>query len=260
MNYGRNKKEKKVDAKVEVSNIALPEGCTRVGNGMTVKLLHGDCREFLPIPADVCITDPPYAVDKNGEMLGQIAANYHDKGTHTRGYHDHNFERFVELLKPSFQGVADSLPKGGSFVAFCGNRTYHQMATIAEQTGFEVVDILVFAGGGSFAKAKSTLSPKHELAMFARKKGGVRQINPTRTLTNFFQIPKTKGESAHPTTKPQSWMRPLVEIFSEPGETILDPYMGSGSTMLAAQSLGRNGVGIELVDEYFRIAKSRISE
>lgn len=225
-----------------------------------IQLINGDCRQFLPITADVCITDPPYGVDKDGQMLGQIAANYHDKGTHTRGYHDHNAAKFLELLAPAFDGMYKSLPKGGTLFAFCGNRTFSQMVHIAETVGFQMLDIVVFRGGGSFAKSTSMLSPKHELAMYMRRPGGVRNINPDRTTTNFWEIPKTKGQSSHPTTKPQSWMERAVEVFSEPGDVILDPFMGSGSTLVAARSLGRSGVGIELDAGFFDIAQSRLAE
>lgn len=225
---------------------------------MTLKFTVGDCRDLLPIEADVCITDPPYAVDKNGEMLGQIASNYHDKGTHTRGYHDHNREKFEGLLTPAFDGIFRSLPKGGTFFAFCGNRTFAQMVHIAENVGFEMMDIIVFRGGGSFAKSKSMLMPRHELAMYMRRPGGVRHINPEKNITNFWELPKTKGESEHPTTKPQTWMERAVEVFSNPGDTILDPFAGSGSTLIAADNLGRDAVGIELIPEYGKIAVERI--
>lgn len=227
---------------------------------MSLKFKVGDCREILPIEADVCITDPPYAVDKKGEMLGQIAANYHEKGTHTRGYYDHDPEQFRLLLEPAFDGIFKSLPKGGSLVAFCGNRTMDEMIQHAKKAGFQVMDYLVFKGGSSFAKSKTTLAPRYEMAVWMRKKGGVSEINPERKYTNFFDIPKTRGESEHPTTKPQSWMRPLVEIFSQPGQTILDPFAGSGSTLIAAHTLGRSAVGIESIEEYGEIVKRRVRE
>lgn len=226
---------------------------------MSLRFAVGDCRELLPISADVCITDPPYAVDKHGSMLGQIAPNYHEKGTHTRGYKDHDREMFVKLLQPAFDGILHSLPKGGTFFAFCGNRTFAQMVHIAESVGFEMLDIVVFPGSGSFAKSKSMLMPRHELAMYMRRPGGVRQINPARNISNVWELPKTKGESEHPTTKPQTWMQRVVEVFSEPGDTILDPFAGSGSTLIAAESMGRSAVGIELMPEHGEIVKRRVA-
>lgn len=225
-----------------------------------ITLHEGDCRDFLPLSADVIITDPPYGVDKHGEMLGQLAPNYHDKGTHTRGYADHNKEKFEELLTPVFDGLIQSVPKGASMIAFCGNRTLHQMMTYAENVGWQVLDILTFPKKATFARATSTLTPCTELAMWVRKPGGTRQINPNRNITNFFDISRgQKLETEHPTTKAQSWMERLVEVFSEPGETILDPFAGSGSTLVAARTLGRNAVGIEVVPEYAKIARDRLA-
>jgi site-specific DNA-methyltransferase (adenine-specific) len=223
-----------------------------------VQFFEGDCREFLPVTADVVITDPPYAVDRHGRMLGQIASNYHGKGAHTRGYYDHNSEKFAEILTPAFDGMLNSLPKGGTLVAFCGNRTFAEMVTIATHAGFQMLDILVFTGGGSFAKSKSSLMPRAELAALMRRKGGVRQFNPSRNIANVFDIKKTKGESEHPTTKPQTWMRRLVEVFAEPGDTVLDPFAGSGSTLVAARDLGRNAIGIEQEHEYANIVRRRL--
>lgn len=225
-----------------------------------LRLRVGDCRDHLPVPADVCITDPPYGVDKHGEMLGHISPNYHDKGTHTRGYSDHDPEQYRLLLEPAFAGIRDSLPAGGTFFSFGGNRTFAQMVTIAERVGFEVLDIIVFRGGGAAAKSTTMLMPRHELAMYARKPGGVRHINPKRNLPNFWEIPKGRGESEHPTTKPQSWMKPVVEVFSEPGDVILDPFAGSGSTLVAAASLGRSAIGIEKYESNAVIIRRRVRE
>lgn len=63
---------------------------------------------------------------------------------------------------------------------------------------------------------------------------------------------------AHPTQKAEDVMRWCIEQFSKPGDTILDPFMGSGTTGVACKNLGRNFIGIELDPEYFRIAKERV--
>lgn len=224
-----------------------------------VRLIHADCRDVLPVSADVAITDPPYGVDKNGEMLGQLAANYHGKGTHTRGYADHDALQFEALMFPAFQGIHASLPKGATMIAFCAGRTFHQMVTIAESAGFEMLDVLVFPKRKTFARATSTLVPCHELAMFMRKPGGVRQINPGRNIGNIFDLDRPqKSESAHPTTKAQSWMERVVQVFSEPNDVILDPFMGSGSTGLAAKAWGRDFIGIEKDDFYYGLAVERM--
>lgn len=226
---------------------------------MTIKIFQQDCRELLPMSADVIITDPPYGVDKHGDMIGQLAENYHDKGTHTRGYADHSPEKYAELLEPAFAGMLDSLDKGATMIAFGGNRTFAQMVHIAETAGFETLDILVFPKRKTFARSTSTLVPCHELALFARKPGGTRKFNPKRNIGNVWNITRPqKSEANHPTTKAQAWMLELVKVFSEEGQTILDPFMGSGSTLIAAQELNRNAIGMESIDKYFEEAAERL--
>jgi DNA modification methylase len=64
----------------------------------------------------------------------------------------------------------------------------------------------------------------------------------------------------HPCPKPESLMRELVELFTDPGETILDPFMGSGTTLVAAKRLGRKAIGIELEEKYCAIAAERLRQ
>lgn len=227
---------------------------------MSILLIEGDCRNHLPASADVVITDPPYGIDSRGEMIGQIASNYHDKGTHTRGYADHKPALFRELLLPAFDGMIRSVPKGASMIAFCGNRTFHEMAGIAAETGWQMMDIIVFRRTSGFAKSKTTLMPRHELAMWMRRPGGTRQVNPDRNIPNVFDLPRDPTpDTTHDTPKPQAWMRKLVEVFSEEGETILDPFAGSGSTLIAAEALGRDSIGFEKDPERVSDARRRIA-
>lgn len=226
-----------------------------------VTLYHGDCRDILPrLTADSVITDPPYAVDKNGQMLGYIDPDYSAKTTHTRGYADHHPEAFSRLMGDAFQGMYNAVPDGTVHVAFGGNRTLHQQTVAAENAGFTVLDLLVFSSPNGVAKSKSTLAPAHEIAVLLRK-GKPRNINPTWKQKNAWDIPKPRVmDTGHVTTKPLSWMRALIELTTSPGETVLDPFVGSGTTMLAARELGRPAIGVELVERYCEIAAQRLSQ
>lgn len=64
----------------------------------------------------------------------------------------------------------------------------------------------------------------------------------------------------HPTQKPLALMEELIELSSNPGDTVFDPFMGSGTTGIAALRKGRGFFGIELSDEYFKVANNRIME
>jgi site-specific DNA-methyltransferase (adenine-specific) len=71
---------------------------------------------------------------------------------------------------------------------------------------------------------------------------------------------RTGGHSYHPTAKPLDLMRWLINSYTEPGECVLDPFMGSGSTGVAAVELGRSFIGVELDEAYFYTAQQRIDE
>lgn len=76
----------------------------------------------------------------------------------------------------------------------------------------------------------------------------------------FWNVPKGSGKSGHPTEKPVPLLRAWVRDFSDEGETVLDPFMGSGTTGVAAAKLGRRFVGIEINAEHFETACRRVEE
>lgn len=79
-----------------------------------------------------------------------------------------------------------------------------------------------------------------------------------RTLCPTFSIGIIPGNVLHPTQKPLSALIPLVLAFTKPGDTILDPFCGSGSSLVAAALLGRHSVGIEVDGRYVAVANERL--
>jgi hypothetical protein len=69
--------------------------------------------------------------------------------------------------------------------------------------------------------------------------------------------PRRKNEVRHPAKFPEAMARPFIEFFTAPGETVLDPFAGVGSTLAAAAQCGRNGVGVELSPEFHGLAAAR---
>ena len=74
----------------------------------------------------------------------------------------------------------------------------------------------------------------------------------------FIYNKNTPGGSVHPTQKPLPLFLDLVGLFSHVGQTVLDPFMGSGTTLVACAKMGRKGIGIELDPDYFEIACERV--
>ena len=81
-----------------------------------------------------------------------------------------------------------------------------------------------------------------------------------KSIDNAFQRGETLRKNTHPTVKPLKLMTYLITIGSRPGDTILDPFMGSGTTGVAAKMLHRNFIGFEIEGKYFEIAKERIEK
>ena len=76
----------------------------------------------------------------------------------------------------------------------------------------------------------------------------------------FWSFPKGQNDSGHPTGKPLGLYEAFVSDFTDAGETILDPFMGSGTTGVACMNLGRQFIGIEIEPKYFEIACERIDQ
>ena len=79
----------------------------------------------------------------------------------------------------------------------------------------------------------------------------------------FWEVPIVKshtGDRCHPTQKPEHLMSALLGDFTDEGETILDPFMGSGTTLVAAKRLGRKAIGIEINEDYCKVAVSRLRQ
>ncbi|SFQ75114.1 site-specific DNA-methyltransferase (adenine-specific) [Nitratireductor indicus] len=83
-------------------------------------------------------------------------------------------------------------------------------------------------------------------------------VQPEHPIPDVLDFPYT-GNKLHPTQKPVQALRPLIEAFTKPGELVLDPFCGSGSTLAAAQKLGRDWIGIELDSDHHGTASKRLA-
>lgn len=93
-----------------------------------------------------------------------------------------------------------------------------------------------------------------------------RKSHKDRTVQEFTNYPfdvlnfDSEPRPVHPTQKPLALLEYLIKTYTLEGDTVLDNTMGSGSTMVACINTNRNGIGIELNEEYFRIAQKRVNE
>lgn len=95
---------------------------------------------------------------------------------------------------------------------------------------------------------------KIESAAYATEDGG------PRLMRSVLGVRSCNGYAVHPTQKPLGILRPLIEYSCPPGGVVLDPFAGSGSTLLAARDLGRRAIGIEAREDYCEAAVKRLAQ
>jgi site-specific DNA-methyltransferase (adenine-specific) len=216
-----------------------------------ITIYHGDCREVLPTldPVDALITDPPYGVNLTTKTSDfRDSANF-DGGASLKasvlyGDDPDDIRRLIGEVMP----VALSLAKRA--LIFPGTRmmwAYPEARAVGgvftpsgagrSSWGFQCVHPILFYGRDPFLEDGQGNRPN-----------GFRTEQP-----NLERID-------HPCPKPLSWMRWCVSRGTREGETILDPFMGSGTTLRAAKDLGRQAIGIEIEERYCEIAARRLQQ
>lgn len=133
-------------------------------------------------------------------------------------------------------------------------RNLAELQTKAEKVGFKFQQIIIWAKNNSTPNRYYLNS--YEMILMLRK-GKAKNINNMGTK-NILQINNIIGKKKHPTEKPVELMEILIENSTGGGELVLDPFMGAGSTGVACKNLGRNFIGMEIDEKYFKIAKERI--
>jgi site-specific DNA-methyltransferase (adenine-specific) len=205
-------------------------------------IYHGDCREILPHlePVDLVLTDPPYGeVNRETNGLRKL-----DKGVAD-----------IETMEIS-ELTALILPKGQSFYVWCGTE---QVSAIRES----------FVRSGLSTRLciweKSNPSPMNgEYLWLSGLEACVFGKKPNAYFNAFCAVPVWRGCSEHnqqhPTQKPSWLFSKLIDASCPQAGTILDPFMGSGTTLRAAKDLGRKAIGIEIEEKYCEIAVKRLAQ
>ena len=202
-------------------------------------IAHGDCvplmRQMPAASVDFILTDPPYLVrycSRDGRAIRNDADD--------------------RWLKPAFAQAYRVLRPDRFCVCFYGWSKADKFIAAWREAGFRLVGHLVFCKG--YASTTRFLRYQHEQA-YLLAKGDPRR--PERPIPDVLEMRYT-GNRIHPTQKAVSALLPLIESFSTAGDLVLDPFCGSGSTLVAARQLGRRFIGIELDPTYHDLAARRI--
>lgn len=219
-------------------------------------LLNKDCIEVLkelpPESVDLLLTDPPYKLTSGGRTGKNTPRGgfFKDDSVMNTGKifteNTINFSDWVPLLDRVMK------PKTHLYV-FCNGRNLKDLLVQMDKH-FSYKNILVW-DKGTVTPNRNYMQGIEFIVLYG--KGPCRGINNMGEV-NLLKWKNKFSPKVHPTQKPVELLQFLIENSSSPSETVLDPFMGSGSTCLAAQSLNRNFIGVEKDESYFNIAKQRL--
>lgn len=203
------------------------------------------------------ITDPPYNISKKNNF----STMKNPRQGVNFGAWDNNFALLEWIEK--FSKILD---KNGSFIVFCSYKFISDIHKVCEISNLEVKDILVWQKNNPMPRNTNRRYVQDmEFALWAVKKGAKWTFNkPDNSpyLRSLYKFPVVAGKerTSHPTQKSLALMSEIIKIHTNPNDIILDPFMGSGTTGVAAVMENRYFIGIEKDKDYFKIAKSRLEE
>jgi DNA modification methylase len=226
-----------------------------------VTLAHGDSRKLIErIPShsvDLILTDPPYNL--NGYSTGNIAPSWRKEiNNDVAAWDAEEFrpsdwsEEFVRILKPT-----------GNLVAFT---SYNLLGKWHETFDpiFDTFQFMVWHKTNPVPKLRRAgFLNSCELIICAWNKGHTWNFTKQNEMHNFIESPICMGrerlkDPKHPTQKPLRVLRHLLKLATQPGDLVFDPFMGVGSTGVAALELERRFIGSELDPVYFDAAARRL--
>lgn len=222
------------------------------------KIINGDClkelKKIVDNSIDLIVTDPPYPTTSRGcagNSGGMFQKDINKKG---------KVFKFNNINCKEYAHEFFRILKEGTHCYVMTNHTnLIEMLNTFTDAGFHFIKTLIWNKGNKIMG--QYYMSQFEYILFFRKGKG-KKINNcgTSDILSIKNI-KTKdenGKNLHDTEKPVELMKILIENSSNEHEIILDPFMGIGSTGVACKLLNRNFIGIELDENYFKIAKKRI--
>lgn len=221
------------------------------------QVIKGDCLEILPmIPSesiDAIITDPPYGIGFRSAWQ-----------TYQEDIKNDGLDEWQKIL-PEFLAEFRRIisPTGCCCCCCCGGGKTPVTAifTIEAIKHFNLIQTLVWR---KFIGLGWRYRPAYEnIVILSKSKNNYSWYDENKKMANVIEginqdIPSNKWQ--HPTQKPVELMELLIKNHTKPGDIILDPFCGSGTTCEAAKKLGRNYIGIELEDKYIEMCSRRLSQ
>ena len=242
-------------------------------------IFPGNCTEVLQgLPeasVDVIFADPPYNLQLRNDLfrpnLTKVAAvqDSWDKFS--------SFEKYDEFTRGWLSACRRVLKDSGTIWVIGSYHNIYRVGAIMQDLGFWILNDVIWIKSNPMPNFRGVrFTNAHETMIWAQKKQGVKYIFNHRTMKALnddlqmrsdWNLPlatgpervKSNGTKAHSTQKPEALLYRVLMAASQPGDLVLDPFFGTGTTGVMARKLGRNYICIECEDKYIQIARKRIA-
>lgn len=209
------------------------------------RLMCGDSTK--PEEADLWLTDPPYNVAIVGKTKKHLTIE-NDSWA--------NDDEFVEFLRKAFVTALDVLKPGCAFYVWFAQIQAENFLAAADKAGMTIRQTLIWAKS-TFSLGRQDYQWKHEPCLYGWKDGASHRWFSDRKQTTVLEFEKPARNAEHPTMKPVPLMAYEIRNSSRVGDTVLDSFGGSGSTLMACEQTGRKCVTMELDPHYCDVILKR---
>lgn len=211
-------------------------------------IYNGDCREILPTlgPMDLVLTDPPYGISY--KTAWRSRADPLRVGVSN--------DKNLDVVSDTWPIIMDRLKDDSHWYAFASPRRIVEAAIIF--TGFKHIIAWDKGDRGTVGDLECGFGEAWEAIFYGMK--GRRPLTGPRPRTVIRYDWSGAIDPQHPTVKPVPLLGRLIEMSTIVGDSVLDPFMGSGTTLRAAKDLGRRAIGIEIEERYCEIAAKRLAQ
>ncbi|HEX4199468.1 MAG TPA: site-specific DNA-methyltransferase [Caulobacteraceae bacterium] len=248
----------------------------------TETIIEGDCLEALAkLPegcADLVFADPPYNLQLGGELLrpdnSKVDAVDDDWDQFA------SFAAYDEFTRAWLSACRRVLKPDGSLWVIGSYHNIFRVGAALQDLGFWILNDVIWRKSNPMPNFKGTrFTNAHETLIWAARGRGpkrytfnydaMKMANDELQMRSDWTLPLCTGEErikgpdgqkAHPTQKPEALLHRVILASSRPGDLIVDPFFGTGTTGAAAKRLGRRFIGVEREPNYVAVAKTRIAQ
>lgn len=221
-------------------------------------IIHGDSREYIPkikTPINCVITDPPYGMDFQSNNTRLATSKQYSQKIEGDQTPEEAIETFLSIMGVIIPKLAE---QADVYVFTAWHVLDAWIPVVKSLPGLVLKQMLIWEKGyPGLGDLEANWGCGHEIILYLKK--GRRPVPFRRSgVLHFDKIPS--GQNIHPMEKPVGLLEALVEMSTDPGDLIVDPYSGSGSTSVAAQRKGRNSLAFETDERHIGPSRERLKQ